>query len=225
MKRRLAVLTIVSYLTALSWGVVGHALSVGTASHPAMYFVVWDMFCGWAAWSQRMHIVGEGESGRYYELAPGPWGPFRPFGKLDRRNYDPNGIYAGRLALNCLRHTRHEPIVRIFVVEESWPKKFNLPEHLWAMRYEEPKDVQTYYRVRHVLTGEGALVETYSPWLEYQAGLALADNPRLRADARRSTPFYAISVARPVDPNSAGRRYSPGSVDLLGSPAARISGN
>jgi len=46
MKRWLSHFTIAVYLAALSWGIVAHALSFGAASHPGMYFLVWDMFCG-----------------------------------------------------------------------------------------------------------------------------------------------------------------------------------
>ena len=38
-------MVIVSYLGSLGYGIVCHTLNFNTASHPAMYFVVWDMFC------------------------------------------------------------------------------------------------------------------------------------------------------------------------------------
>ena len=205
MKRWLAHITIVAYLGALSWGLCAHMLRVGTGAHPVMYFLVWDMFCGWSAWAGKSHVVGQGESGRYYELAPAPWGDLHPFGSLDRHDYDPNAIFSARMAVNCLRHTQHEPIVRIFVVEECWPKKFNLPDELWALRHSRPKDIHKYYRVRHVLTGEGQLVQTYTDWLTWQAGVCVADNPRLRAETRKSTPFIAFGTVQQMEnPYSAG---------------------
>jgi len=107
MKRWLTHSFIAAYLLALSWGIVAHAVNFGTGAHPAMYYVVWDMFCGWTSYSSRTLIIGQGESGKYYELAPGPWGEFKPFGKLGRRNYDPSGTHSPKLALNALRRPNY----------------------------------------------------------------------------------------------------------------------
>ena len=78
-KRWAVSLVIVSYLGSLGYGIVCHTLNFNTASHPGMYFVVWDMFCGWSAYANRLHIVGEGED-RWAKLRKlsrrgfrGPW--------------------------------------------------------------------------------------------------------------------------------------------------------
>ncbi|MGB4740774.1 MAG: hypothetical protein WBH50_21440, partial [Fuerstiella sp.] len=47
------------YVSFLSWGVMAHALKVGTCGNTLSYFVVWDMFCGWTAWDARTHIIAE----------------------------------------------------------------------------------------------------------------------------------------------------------------------
>lgn len=206
MKRWLSHCTIAVYLCALSWGILSHTIKVGTGVHPVMYYLVWDMFCGWASYESRLQIIGEGESGRYYELAPGPWGEFRPFGNIGRRHYDTLGNHSPRLALNAIRQTSHEPIVRVFVVEECWAKKYNIPDELWSRWYDEPKDLETYHQVRHVYTPDGALVQSYPSWLSRQYALCLADNPRLVADARRNRPFFAVNPRG----DSAGT-YTPGS--------------
>lgn len=191
MKRWLTHLLISSYLLALFWGIASHTLSFGTASHPSMYFIVWDMFCGWSSYADRIQIVGEGESGKYYELAPGPWGEFKPFASIGRRHYDVRGDFAPRFALNTLKHTRHEPMTRIFVVQECWAKKYNLPDHLWEKRYDEPKDIQKYYHVRHVVTPAGEILKSDLTWLEKQYLLSLNNNPRLKADSYRGRSFLA----------------------------------
>ena len=193
MKRWLSHLTIASYLLFLAAGIVCHTVNWGTGAHPAMYYVVWDMFCGWSAYEVRYHLIGEGESGAYYDLSHGPWGEFRPYGDVGRQHYDPNGSFSFRLAYNVLDHTDHEPMSRIFVVEESWPKKFNIPDHLWEQRYEQPKDPLSYYHVRHVATADGVLLSTREGWLAFQYGVALASNPRLRADARKNQPFISVN--------------------------------
>jgi hypothetical protein len=197
MKRWLSHLTIVAYLAALAAGIGAHTVSFGAGAHTAMYFVVWDMFCGWASYEYRTHLIGEGESGRYYQLAPGPWGEFLPFGDIDRRHYDALLNAAHRIAQNTLKHTRHEPMARIFVVEECWPKKFNLPDDLWAQYYNEPKDVQKYYRVRITADGNGMLLATKSSWYNKTFAQCLGDNPRLRNDTRRGKPFYAVTPRSP----------------------------
>jgi hypothetical protein len=158
MKRLLAVGTIVAYLGVLLAGLGSHALNYRTSAHPTMYFIVWDMFCGWSAYEDRTHIIGQGESGRYYDLASAPWGDYRPFGDVARHHYDPFAAHSGVLAQSTLRHTEHEPIQQIFIVQEMWAKKFNLPDKLWNERYPEPKNPHSYFHVRKIL-GPGGQVQ------------------------------------------------------------------
>ncbi len=195
MKKSLAVAFVCTYLSVLSFGIFAHALSFMQGSHPAMYFIVWDMFCGWSAYSQRFHVIAEGESGEWYEAAPGPWGSFQPFGTLDRRHYDSFSAHLPNLAMNNLRHTAHEPITRVFVVEENWAKKYNMPEDVWQRQYGtvKPRDEQItrYHRVRRVHSGDGSPLHSYTPWHEYQVRVLVADNPRLISDMRRGKSFYA----------------------------------
>jgi len=197
MKRWLIIAFISSYLSALSYGLVCHTISYSPAWHPMMYYVVWDMFCGWASYAQTTHIVAEGESQNFYELAPAPWGEFRPWGPGGRRDFDPFHNHCGEIALNTLRHTRHEPITRIFVIEESWPKKFDLPEVIWNTRYDVPKDIKRYCRVRVELTPSGQVVRKFDPWLTYQNMRMVADNPRLEQDSKRGRPMFVLQRETP----------------------------
>lgn len=192
MKRLLAVATIVAYLGTLAVGLGSHALNYKTNAHPSMYFIVWDMFCGWSAYEDRTHIIGQGESGKYYELAPGPWGDFHPYSDLGRHHYDAFSTHAGALALSTLRHTEHEPMKQLIVVQEVWAKKFNLPDELWAQRYPEPKDKHSYFHIRQILTPDGRVISANPGWFSYQAGMCLSDNPRIRADSVRSKPFMEV---------------------------------
>jgi hypothetical protein len=192
MKKWLTHTTIAVYLTALSWGIVSHTLSYGATAHPVMYYFVWDMFCGWTSYESRMVIVGQGESGKYYQLAPGPWGEIRPYGRIGRRHYDPSGTHSPRFALNTLRHTQHEPIARIIVVEECWAKQYNLPDRLWNERFEEPKVPHKYYQVRHIYSPDGQLAKSYPNWMSLQYSIAVSDNPRLMQDRRNNQPFFAL---------------------------------
>lgn len=192
MKRLLAVGTIVVYLSVLAMGLGSHALNYKTGAHPTMYFIVWDMFCGWSAYEDRTHIIGQGESGKYYDLAPAPWGDYRPFGDVARHHYDPFSMHMGTLALNTLRHTEHEPIQQIFVVQETWAKKFNLPDELWAERYPEPKDKHSYFHIRKILGPDGLVQAQNLAWFDHQSKMCLSDNPRLQADSARGRPFLEM---------------------------------
>ena len=192
MKRWFSKLVIAGYLSTLGFGLFAHTLSYKQTSHPMMYYIVWDMFCGWSAYDTRLHVVSEGESGKFYELTPAPWGELRPYGSVGRRHYDMFLQFGYDFAQNTLKHTRHEPMTRIFVVEEAWAKKFNMPEAVWNRRYDEPKVVSTYYHVRQVLTADGALLRSYPAWLALQSDLAVSRNPRLQADMKRNQPFYAL---------------------------------
>ena len=65
-----------------------------------MYFVVWDMFCGWSAHSSELHLIAEGESGDFYRLTPAPWGDFVPFATAPRQDYDAHNMFTGKIAAN-----------------------------------------------------------------------------------------------------------------------------
>jgi hypothetical protein len=221
MKKWLTSSVIVVYLTALSWGIVSHAVEYKNGSHPVMYFLVWDMFCGWTGYAGRIQIVGEGESGKYYELAPGPWGAFTPFGNIGRRHYDVTGVRGAKLAHNTLNHTRHEPMTRIFVIEESWAKKYNLPDHLWNERFDEPKKLYRYYHVMHSFSIDGALLESNGTWLNRQYVLSVTSNPRLAQDSRKGKPIYAYR-------NRPRGTYRPGTIfdySASGQEGSRLGGN
>src|SRR5712691_300634 len=191
-RRWLASLGITAYLGVLLFGIVSHAANFHEGAHPSMYFIVWDMFCGWAAYESRTHIIGQGISGQYYELAPGPWADYHPYGDISRQHYDSFNAYSDVLARNCLKHTQHEPMTRLYVIEESWAKKYNLPDAVWQRRYSEPKEPFSYFRLRTVMTPDGQIVRNASPWLAYQTNLTITDNPRLMEETRKGQPMFAV---------------------------------
>ena len=211
MKHWLAKLTIASYLTALALGIASHAMNFGAGSHPAMYYLVWDMFCGWSAHELRYHLIAEGESGTHYRLSPAPWETFAPYGDLERAQYDALGNAYLKIAMNTLRHTEHEPILRMFVIEEAWPKKYNLPDDLWAARFDEPKDAHSYFHLKTIYDGDGMVVQSNPDYLTVLQNLAVTNNPRLKADSLRGKPFYA------VDPTHRSSSYLFGADSDIGS--------
>ena len=195
MKHWLAKLTITTYLAALGAGIACHAMNFGMGSHPAVYFFVWDMFCGWSAHETRYHLIGEGESGNYYKLSPAPWNTFSPYGDLERDQYDNMGNTHARIALNTLRHTDHEPIVRMVLVEESWPKKYNLSDQLWAARFDEPKVPQSYFWQKCIYDADGMVIKCNPDFLNHLHSVSVSNNPRLKADSVRGRPFFAVDPA------------------------------
>lgn len=176
-KRWAVSLVIVGYLGSLGYGIVCHTLNFNTTSHPGMYFVVWDMFCGWSAYANRLHIIGEGEDNKYYELAPGPWTEFTPFGDLARHHYDPFLNHSSRLVQNCLEHTRAKPMRRILVIEEYWAKKYNLPDSVWSHFFDEPREKHSYFQVRQVMAPCGTVVRRFPSWLSRQNSLVVSARP------------------------------------------------
>jgi len=194
---------IVAYIAVLVMGIGSHALNVGMGAHPGMYYIIWDMFCGWSAHSSRLHLVAEGESGDYYALNPPPWGELKPYGKLGRPQYDIPARHMARFAMNVLNHSSHEEMTRIFLVEESWPKKFNLPDSVWNQIYEEPKQMTKYYHVRQIISPDGVVLQSQPTWLHRQFTMLIAKNPRLQQDMHKGRPFYAVAPAE-----GGGTRYS-----------------
>ena len=116
-----------------------------------------------------------------------------PNGDLSRAQYDILGNGLHKIALHTLKTTDHEPILRIVVAEEVWPKKFNLPDPLWNMRFDEPKDPKSYFWVRTTMDGDGKILSHRPNYLAYLYTKTIANNPRLQADTQRGKPFFAIN--------------------------------
>lgn len=192
MKRWITHATIAAYLGALSVGLVSHAISYRSHCHPLMYLVVWDMYCGWSAFETRYHVLGETYDGRHYDVLPAPWGEFHPYRGPSRRHYDSRALFLPRMAELVLAHTEHEPVRRLIVVEESWSKKFNLPDVLWAKQHDETKDKHSYFHVRTIVSRDSDAKNAFNDWTTVLANQALVDNPRLISDMRRGHPFYAV---------------------------------
>ncbi len=188
-RRAPAIAFIALYLGILGYGILAHMFSVGTGSHVGMYYIVWDMFCGWSGWEQRHHLIAEGQSGQFYDITVAPWGDVRPYGPRERVHYDVYASHSPRIAKNILSHTKHEPIAKIYLVEEYWNKKYNLPDHYWKTAYQEPKDVKRYFNTRLTATNDGQQINSYLTWLEKMQYNYYMDNPKLQMLARNSRQF------------------------------------
>jgi hypothetical protein len=152
------------------------------------------MFCGWSGYSNRIQVVAEGQSGKFYALTPTPWKEYHPYSNHGRENYDPFGYHAVQVGLNVLRHTEHEPMQRIFVFEKFWAHKYNLPPELWATLYDTPKAPRTYYHLRSVHLQDGTLIQDNAAWNAQHTAQMMLRNPRLV----RSRPGYRFALNPPT---------------------------
>jgi hypothetical protein len=192
MRRYLVGTFIATYLSALGFGLACQTMKTGTTMHPGMYFIVWDMYCGWAAYNHNFRAVAEGVSGTFYDLNPPPWGTFRPFNTLDRfQSLMPISAQA-KMTAHFAKHTKHEPIARMFVIEESWAKQFDLPEYIWKGRNAIARTPHRYTKVFLELAGDGSMMANYPLWLEAQSQRMVADNPRLQQEIRNSKPLFIV---------------------------------
>lgn len=195
LKRWCRHLFIAGYLSVLLYGVVAHTIGFNAHTHLGMYFIVWDMYCGWDSFEVRRHLIGEGESGEYYDLSP-PWKELFPHWSEARHHYDYLSLHSGRVATNTLRHVKVEPIERIFLVEEAWSKKYNLSEETWTKRFDEPHQRRSYFYIRGIFDPDGRCVRRHFDWKAHLAYQATMNNPRLRNDvARGRTHFHTDSLS------------------------------
>jgi len=198
MRRLIACAVIGTYLSMLAFGLFSHALGYKSTDHVGMYFLIWDMYCGWCGHEVRHHIIAEGESGQYYEVTPPPWGEFVPFGSAERHNYDGSASFTGTIAAHILEHTDHEPIAQLLLVEEAWSKKYNLPDSIYLSRYEEPKEKRTYFRPRLLMSPDGTIRERNLDWTGWLSNQAVVDNPRLQKNMLGQPFLMSDTFASPV---------------------------
>lgn len=189
-KSWIAVGFISCYVTYLAWGALAHTLKLGSGLGPVNYFTVWDMFCGWTAWDSRTHIVAEGASGQFYDVKE-PWGEFHPFGSIARIQYDSTNHLLSNHIHNILRHTSHEDIDRVYVVEEVWPKQYNLPPKLFDYYFDRPNDKLSYFHLRAVCNDDGTPRASFPGWHAQQQLSAVYENPRLKRQAQQATSMYS----------------------------------
>ncbi|HET6325383.1 MAG TPA: hypothetical protein VFG04_11960 [Planctomycetaceae bacterium] len=221
MKRWIVNAGICGYLAALLFGFLCVACQVQFFSVP-MYFLTFNMYGSWSGYDCKMQVLGEGQSGKFYVLSPGPWGAFNPYSsRLSRQCYDQVFEYGKFLARPGLSHTQHEPILRMFVVEQEYPKKFNLSDAQYQAYYEKPNPHRIYSHTRMVLTPEGEILAESPTWLRYQDNQSVVDNPRLFNEATHNRPFIWSSQPATGPQDYSGNAYpSAAKLERVGSPVA-----
>lgn len=220
MRRWIVCSFIAAYVSALGFGIACQTVRMGTGMHPGMYFIVWDMYCGWTAYNHGYRAVAEGVSGTFYDLNPPPWGAFRPFNTLDRLQSITSSDNQARMTRLIARNTKHEPLARMFVVEEAWAKQYDLPEYIWKAHNAIERVPFRYTKIVLTQAGDGEIVEAQIPWLDSQAQLMLADNPRLEQEIRNSRPFFMVEEQQRGGSNRYYDSEEHNTIQSIRSPAA-----
>ncbi len=217
MRRWMICSFIAAYVSALGFGIACQTVRMGTAMHPAMYFIVWDMYCGWTAYNHGYRAVAEGVSGTFYDLNPPPWGAFRPFNTLDRFQSISHPSNQARMTRLIARNTKHEPFARMFVIEEAWAKQFDLPEYIWKAHNAIARVPYRYTKVVVEQSGDGEITQSSTPWLDSQTQNMLSDNPRLKQEIQNSRPFWMVDEIE-GDGNRYFQTREPDTIQTIRSP-------
>ena len=88
-------------------------------------------------------------------------------------------------------HTQHEPIERVFAVQEVWPKQYNLPPELYQEYFARENDKLPYFHVRAICSENGSPLQVYPSWFDQQSLKTVYDNPRLQKQAHQATSLYS----------------------------------
>jgi hypothetical protein len=130
----------------------GHVLG-DTARTPAGYFWTWDMFPNYPSFSARRFALGQTRSGQYLMVFPTDQVRHRRGGQGDLTRFDlPRNDAALRRAVSeqlaaYPPQDMSDPITYVFLVEKSWPVRFNLPADLYEAQYGEPNPHRAAFRI------------------------------------------------------------------------------
>lgn len=195
-KRLLTNALIVAYLAALGVGLALHALNLPGKASAAGYFVVWDMFCGWTGYETRVRYIGEGVSGQHYDLLAADSRSPRLHGSIHRAHYDFSGRHTPAIAACVAARTGHEPLARIYVVEENWSKHYNLSPRLFEQTYGRPHgEFPVHRHFRGLLAADGYVLQTQASWLAVQRQEAMLANPKLMTEVQRGRDVFTARTA------------------------------
>lgn len=151
--RRLLVLgLIVTYLAAGGFYFYRHLL--GDTSQSAFgYFWTWDMFPNYPSFSARRLALGQTRGGRFVQVFPTEQVRFRRGGHRDLTRFDlPRNDAALRTAVAETLETyppeqMDDPITYVFLIENYWPVRFNLPDDLYQQVYDEENPRRQAWRI------------------------------------------------------------------------------
>ena len=149
-RRLLALLFIVVYLSLTGFYLVRHAIG-HPLGHELAYFWTWDMFPNYSTESIRRRAIGETASGEYVMLVPNSRHRFRwgVHGDVTRLDIDRRLLFFRRAAVDGIgRHNTslpNDPVRYVYLAENYWPEKFNLPSDLYRSAYEDTTTGELYW--------------------------------------------------------------------------------
>jgi hypothetical protein len=152
LRRLPALLVIAAYLGASGWYFYRHALG-DAAAEPAAYLFTWDMFPNYPSWSARRIAVAQTRSGRYLRILPSRGQQFRRGRDGEHSRFDlPRSDAAFQQAVDRTLRTHWpidpaDPVVYVFLLEQYWPVRFNLPDDLYESVYGEPNPRRRSWRI------------------------------------------------------------------------------
>lgn len=153
--RKLGILFVcLAYLSVNGWFMTRHMIG-DSQSVNAAYFFTWDMFPGYVTENTRRRLVGITKEGRYLQLFPEE-DDYRTGidGKVSRLDWIFLNKHLDVLRekleprIAALNADNDDPIVRVVLVEEFWPTKFNLPDDLYREAYGVEHPHRRYWRTR-----------------------------------------------------------------------------
>jgi hypothetical protein len=211
LSRRLLALGIGLYLTAhalvLALNVIGDI-----HRHPVVYFFTWDMFPGTVDVSPRHTAVATTRSGAFLELVPNATMRFRGgvHGGLTRADLDRSGVRLRPLVDHALAWSRsrlaEDPIVRVTLLEQTWPRRLNLSDDLYEAWAGEPKRDVRYWRMIETLDVAPPAARASRPWSAPLKGQVPSGWPELE---RNEAGMISQVKSSALSPDEVGRMPMP----------------
>ncbi len=155
LSRRLLIVTaMLLYFVVTVWFLGRHAVG-DSVGGPLAYLFTWDMFPNYPAWSARRVALVETESGQYFQILPSRHeqyrrGSQRTHSRLDLPRNDDAFRQAAEVALNDFRKSQaatDNPPTYVFLLEQFWPVRFNLPDDLYQAAYETENPRRKSWRI------------------------------------------------------------------------------
>ena len=151
-RRSFGLAFVLAYLGAGGFFFYSHLIG-DTGRFASGYFWTWDMFPNYPSFSSRRTALGQTKSGRYVEVFPTSKVRYRRGGHRDLTRFDfPRNDASLRLVVaETLKlqepQEASDPVTYVFLIEKTWPVRFNLPDDLYEEVYREPNPRRHAWRI------------------------------------------------------------------------------
>ncbi len=133
-----------------------HLLGDSTKWPRMAYFWTWDMFPNYPSFSARRMALGQTQSGKFVKVFPTEKIRFRRGGHRHLTRFDlPRNNAALRIATEQTLQAvsavspvaAKDRVTYVFLVENYWPVRFNLPDDLYQKTYDEENPHRRAWRI------------------------------------------------------------------------------